>query len=113
VERRDPHVLAPVGENAAAVGREPVPRIGGAELGQGPATDRTGEIGGAVERLVVDHHRGAVPGEPDVELERVGALLHRQLEGRQGVLRRVGRGAPMGDDRPGVDVEQRVHGPAS
>ena len=40
----------------------------------------------------------------------VGDLLLRQLEGRQRVLGRVTRCAPMGDHRPGREVEQRVHG---
>src|SRR5581483_1638774 len=64
-------------------------------------------VGGAVERGVVEHDGHAVRGRPDVQLDRVGALPHRQLEGGEGILGGRGRRSPVGDHRPGGEVEQR------
>jgi hypothetical protein len=46
----------------------------------------------------VNEHQVTVGGETDVELEHVRALGERQVEGRERVLRGVGRRAPMCHD---------------
>ena len=105
----NPDALVAARHGAPGVRRVPVSRVRHPQLGQRPGTDRAGEVGGPLERGVVHYHRRAVPREPDVQLERVGPLMHGQLEGGQCVLGRVRRGAAMGDHRPNREIEERVH----
>ncbi len=54
------------------------------------------DIGGALERGVVQEHQGAVPGSLQVELDEGGPLLGREHERRNRVLGRVGGCPAMG-----------------
>ena len=67
-----------------------------AQLRQRHLADQAGAVGRAVHPTVVHAHQMAVPGQPDVALHAVGALLQGQLVGGKGVLRTVRRGAPVG-----------------
>ena len=58
---------------------------------------RSRAVGGALQGEIVDDDRLLVGGEVHVQLDAVGALLEGQLEGRDGVLGRVGRGASVAD----------------
>ncbi|MDA1195762.1 MAG: hypothetical protein O2894_11330 [Planctomycetota bacterium] len=51
----------------------------------------------AIQRLVVDHHRHAVPAHVHVELDQLSACADPQLERRQRVLRRIRTRAAMRD----------------
>ena len=57
----------------------------------------------------MDDDRHAVAAQADVELQRIGALVDRQLKGFEGVLGRVGRGATVGDDRARPWIQQNRH----
>ena len=72
--------------------------------------DRAAAVGGAVQRVVMDHHRHPVAGQLDVELDHLDAQRGGLAERGQGVLRRMGRGAAMADDRGRVRVMGRSPG---
>ena len=63
---------------------------------------RSRAVGGALQGEIVDDHRLLVGREVHVQLDAVGALLERQLEGGDGVLGRVGRGAAVADHEEGA-----------
>jgi hypothetical protein len=47
---------------------------------RGPKTDRTVPAGGAPEQGIVDHHRFAIKGQPDIEFDDIGTIVRRSLE---------------------------------
>ena len=108
-QRRNPRLSPAIGMGAAVVGGEVPSGIHRAQLGEGESGHRAGPVGGAVEGSVVNHHGGAVGGEPHVELDRVRAAPHGRLERRQRVFRCLRGGAAVRDDEACVGVEQRVH----
>ena len=67
---------------AASVRAEMPSGIDPAQLGERERRQRAGPVGGAVQGGIVNHHRCAVGGEADVELDGVGAAPHRRLERR-------------------------------
>ena len=76
--------------------------IGLADLGQRVLHDRSAAVGGAVERVVVDHDERPVRRDVEVELDRVGALAHAELEALHRVLGGMrGRAAMADDERHG------------
>jgi hypothetical protein len=71
------------------------------ELADGPLAHGPNAIRGALEREIVNDDGVAVLRQVNVHLERIRALLERQLERGDGVLRRVrGRAAVCDDERP-------------
>ena len=80
------------------------------KFGGGLTAERPTPVGGPFHRRVVKDHRDPVPGQPDVELDPVGALFHSQGERRKGILGGQTGGAPVADHRVGVEVEEWVHG---
>ena len=63
------------------------------DLVEGDGANVLGNTGHPLSIRIVGDHEVAVGGGVDVNLERVGAVGQRPLEGRQGVLRQV-RGSP-------------------
>ena len=63
-------------------------------------------VGGAVQRCVMDHDGTPVGRRLQVQLQSIGALLHRPGEGEQGVLRELPARAPVRDHRPRFRVQQ-------
>ena len=60
-----------------------------------------GTIRGPVYGIVVDDDDVAVAGKVDIQLDVAHLHLEGQIKSRQRIFRRVGRGAPMGDDQQG------------
>ena len=70
-----------------------------------------GDIGHTVQEAVVQHHQLVILAHHHVLLEEVGALGIGHRLGREGVLRQVARGTPVGDHdlvgaMAGVDAAQ-------
>ena len=80
--------------------RSPDPSIRSAEhLREGQLADEARAVGRAIDGGVVDHDGLAVGRDPDVELDRARAGIHRRLERRERVLRAFGGCASVGDDQ--------------
>jgi hypothetical protein len=79
-QSRNPRVATAIRMGAALVRREVPAGVNRAKLGEGQGRHRTGPVCGAVECRVVEHHRGAVGGEADVELDRIGTPRHGRFE---------------------------------
>ena len=62
-----------------------------AELGQGPRRERPVSVGGAIQRLVVEHDRVTVPGSAHIGLDPGGTHVDRVLERAACVLGGLGR----------------------
>ena len=60
--------------------------------------DRSGQVGRSLEGGVVDHGQLAIRCEVDVELDRVHALLHGELEGGHRVFGTLRRRPPVTHD---------------
>jgi hypothetical protein len=76
---------------------------------QGDLTKQGATAGGAIEPGVVEHDGNPVSRESHVELDCIRRLLQGQAKGRDGVLRGGAGGASVRDDRPGIQIEERVH----
>ena len=107
-QRRDADALA--GERQAGIvgPREGRAGIGLPDVVHAQARDRSGAVGGAIERLVVDDGELTVCGEVHVELDGIGPGLDGQPEGLHRVLRSLCGCASVRDDdrhrpRPGHD----------
>ena len=92
--------MALAGERQAGIvgPREVRAGIGLPDVVHGQARDRSGAVGGAIERLVVDDGELTVGGEVDVELDGIGPGLDGEPEGLHRVLRSLCGGAAVGDD---------------
>jgi len=85
------------GDARASVGlAKPGARIEPPELVERPCADRARAIGGAIQRIIMDHHQVSVVAQMHIQLDVLRTHLKRQVIGRQGVLRRIGGGSPMG-----------------
>ena len=100
--------------------QEPAAGIKGAHLGEAaladgkaPVSEGLAGIGGAFKAVVVHDHEPLVAGAGNVQLDEVGAGAGRQLEGRQGVLRRQGAEAPVGAEEDAGGTGAEVHGDPS
>jgi hypothetical protein len=94
---------------APAVAGESEAGVQQPELLQPKGPEHAGPRRGSIQGLIVVYHRDAVGREPNIQLEGIGALLGRSLEGDEGILRRRPRRTAMGDDGPSRQIEQRVH----
>ncbi len=110
VEGRHSCGSAAKGIAPSAVGSEAGAGIDRCKARERKRSQRAAAIGGAIQRGIVQHDRDAIGGEPNVELEGVGALLHRQLKGGHGILGCGTGRAAMSYDRPGRQIQERVHG---
>ena len=107
---RHPCGSAAKGIALSAVGSEAGAGIDRCKAAERNRSQRAAAIRGAIQGGVVQHDRDAIGGEPNVELEGVGALLHRQLKGGHGILGCGTGRAAMSYDRPGRQIQERVHG---
>ena len=81
-----------------AVHRVPGAHVEAGDLVDGAGVDPQVTVGDAGGARVVEQDGHAVGGEPDVHLERLGALVEGLLVGDVGEFGVVGGGAPVGDD---------------
>ena len=77
-------------------------------LFEGELGHHAASIGGAIEGGVVNDDGLTVPGEAHVQLKRVGPLFEAEPKSFEGVLRRLSRGAAVGDDEPAAWFDERI-----
>src|SRR4029079_653227 len=73
----------------------PVSGIEGPQLPNGYRIDSPPPVGRSPDRRIVKRHQNAVGCPPDVDLDEIHAQPDSRLNRRQGVFRRVARGAAM------------------
>ncbi len=87
----------------------PGPEVQLLQAGQVQLADDAAAVGGAVDGAVVHADQVAVPGQPDVALQAVGAGVDGSQVGGQGVLGDVAGGTPVGDhQRVRVGLQDRT-----
>ncbi|RMU51270.1 hypothetical protein ALP29_201051 [Pseudomonas syringae pv. avii] len=72
--------------------------------------DSAAPVGGAVEHVVMNHHRLAVTGQFHIDLDPLRAALGSFLKGQQSVFRHVSLGAAMGNQRRADEGSRFGHG---
>ncbi len=98
-------VDVPLDEQLVRAGRQvvlPGAEVERVQVGQRAFAHQTASVGGAVQPAVVDADQMTVSGQPDVTLERVGAVANCLLVGRQRVFGDLRGGASVGNDHRSI-----------